>query len=132
MFYITGILYYFSSTLNPILYNIMSNRYRIAFKEIFCGARTPNKNLTRNSTFRETKQISRSDSQRTAEHSLPNQTLITLCNATETNEDKLRYFDEDMLAVRSPKNGNTIIYQIAVKTKENEFSNLNSNKETCI
>ncbi|KAK5644176.1 hypothetical protein RI129_008021 [Pyrocoelia pectoralis] len=57
MFYVTGILYYFSSTLNPILYNVMSNRYRSAFKEILCGLKT-NHVLLRSSTFRETRRLS--------------------------------------------------------------------------
>lgn len=30
--YTSGILYYLSATINPILYNIMSNRFRRAFK----------------------------------------------------------------------------------------------------
>lgn len=30
--YISGILYYFSATVNPVLYNIMSNKFREAFK----------------------------------------------------------------------------------------------------
>ena len=28
LFYITGCFYYFSSTVNPILYNVMSVKYR--------------------------------------------------------------------------------------------------------
>ncbi|XP_071439458.1 pyrokinin-1 receptor-like [Hetaerina americana] len=31
--YVSGILYYLSTTINPILYNIMSHRFREAFKE---------------------------------------------------------------------------------------------------
>ncbi|XP_046623245.1 pyrokinin-1 receptor-like isoform X1 [Neodiprion virginianus] len=31
--YISGVLYYFSTTVNPILYNIMSNKFREAFME---------------------------------------------------------------------------------------------------
>ncbi|XP_019868983.2 neuropeptides capa receptor [Aethina tumida] len=34
IFIITGIFYYFSSTLNPILYNLMSVKMRNAFKEV--------------------------------------------------------------------------------------------------
>lgn len=30
--YISGILYYVSTTINPLLYNIMSNKFREAFK----------------------------------------------------------------------------------------------------
>ncbi|XP_078048530.1 neuropeptides capa receptor-like [Augochlora pura] len=32
----SGCLYYFSTTINPILYNVMSVRYRDAFKETLC------------------------------------------------------------------------------------------------
>ncbi|KOX70895.1 Neuropeptides capa receptor [Melipona quadrifasciata] len=32
---VTGCLYYFSSTINPILYNVMSVKYRNAFKETY-------------------------------------------------------------------------------------------------
>jgi neuromedin U receptor 1 len=32
IYHITGCFYYFSSTVNPILYNLMSAKYRIAFK----------------------------------------------------------------------------------------------------
>lgn len=30
--YVSGVLYYFSTTVNPFLYNIMSNKFRDAFK----------------------------------------------------------------------------------------------------
>ncbi|XP_052744656.1 neuropeptides capa receptor-like isoform X2 [Bicyclus anynana] len=36
LFLAAGVLYYISATVNPILYNIMSHRYRIAFKETLC------------------------------------------------------------------------------------------------
>lgn len=29
--YISGVLYYVSTSINPILYNIMSNKFRVAF-----------------------------------------------------------------------------------------------------
>jgi len=32
----TGILYYFSSTANPILYNVMSRKFREAFRRTVC------------------------------------------------------------------------------------------------
>lgn len=34
MTYISGILYYLSTCINPLLYNIMSNKFREAFKVI--------------------------------------------------------------------------------------------------
>ncbi|XP_068992734.1 neuropeptides capa receptor-like isoform X2 [Neodiprion pinetum] len=36
IFVTSGILYYFSATVNPILYNVMSAKYRTAFKELLC------------------------------------------------------------------------------------------------
>ncbi|PBC34776.1 Neuropeptides capa receptor [Apis cerana cerana] len=33
MTYISGVFYYISTTINPILYNIMSNKFRVAFME---------------------------------------------------------------------------------------------------
>ncbi|CAD6208821.1 GSCOCG00003628001-RA-CDS [Cotesia congregata] len=41
--YLSGVLYYVSTTINPILYNIMSNKFREAFKETLaksCGSRS--------------------------------------------------------------------------------------------
>ena len=37
LYSISGICYYASSTMNPILYNMMSSRYRQAFKNTLCG-----------------------------------------------------------------------------------------------
>jgi len=34
-----GVLYFVSCTVNPILYNVMSRRFRQAFVETICGAR---------------------------------------------------------------------------------------------
>ncbi|KAH3691940.1 hypothetical protein DPMN_191354 [Dreissena polymorpha] len=36
LFYLSGILYFFSSTVNPILYNVMSRKFRRAFKRTLC------------------------------------------------------------------------------------------------
>ncbi|XP_076077991.1 pyrokinin-1 receptor-like [Mytilus galloprovincialis] len=36
LFYISGVLFFVSSTVNPILYNVMSVRYRQAFRETLC------------------------------------------------------------------------------------------------
>jgi len=46
LFYITGCFYYFSSTVNPILYNVLSVKYRNAFKETLCGRRPENSYVT--------------------------------------------------------------------------------------
>ncbi|CAH1798704.1 unnamed protein product [Owenia fusiformis] len=36
LFYISGVLYFVSSTVNPILYNLMSKKYRQAFRDTLC------------------------------------------------------------------------------------------------
>lgn len=60
--YISGVSYYFSATINPILYSILSLKFRQAFKDTItrcCGCRQPRsgkfKYLSRlNSTYRST------------------------------------------------------------------------------
>lgn len=37
LFKISGFFYYFSCTINPIIYNMMSHRYRVAFRATLCG-----------------------------------------------------------------------------------------------
>ena len=37
LYYVSGFLYYISATVNPILYNLMSLKYRHAFKQTLCG-----------------------------------------------------------------------------------------------
>ncbi|XP_038219023.1 neuropeptides capa receptor-like isoform X2 [Zerene cesonia] len=56
LFLAAGVFYYVSATVNPILYNIMSHRYRIAFKETLCcrRARRRASRLRDTSSVRET------------------------------------------------------------------------------
>ncbi|XP_052869470.1 neuropeptides capa receptor-like [Anopheles cruzii] len=56
LFSVAGCLYYVSCTINPILYNVMSHRYRVAFRETLCGRRRGfGAGFTRDqSSFRET------------------------------------------------------------------------------
>ena len=37
LFHISGFLYYLSATVNPILYNLMSLKYRHAFRQTLCA-----------------------------------------------------------------------------------------------
>lgn len=39
LFKISGFFYYFACTINPIIYNMMSQKYRLAFRETLCGKR---------------------------------------------------------------------------------------------
>lgn len=50
IFIITGIFYYFSSTLNPILYNLMSVKMRNAFKEVILGKKPQRTFITTSQT----------------------------------------------------------------------------------
>ncbi|XP_060556007.1 pyrokinin-1 receptor-like [Ruditapes philippinarum] len=36
LFYVSGVLYFCNSTINPILYNLMSKKFRLAFKRTLC------------------------------------------------------------------------------------------------
>uniref|UniRef100_W8BJQ5 Neuropeptides capa receptor n=1 Tax=Ceratitis capitata TaxID=7213 RepID=W8BJQ5_CERCA len=58
MFFVAGFSYYISCTINPILYNVMSHRYRVAFKDVLWGKRRSlyyNNGFARDqSSFRET------------------------------------------------------------------------------
>lgn len=98
MFIITGIFYYFSSTLNPILYNIMSDRMRNAFKEVICGIKTNKRNSKMNSTVRES-------------HGY---VAIKNSNATTNmylEEDKMQVVKKDMIMTTS-NIGNKMMYEI--------------------
>nr|XP_023022279.1 neuropeptides capa receptor-like [Leptinotarsa decemlineata] len=52
MYTVAGVLYYISSTVNPIVYNVMSNRMRNAFRQVICGVEVRGmKRLSRRSTI---------------------------------------------------------------------------------
>ncbi|CAG9782543.1 unnamed protein product [Diatraea saccharalis] len=46
LFNVAGALYYVSATVNPILYNVMSGRYRVAFRETLLCKRSNHRNST--------------------------------------------------------------------------------------
>ncbi|KAF4519308.1 hypothetical protein B566_EDAN005247, partial [Ephemera danica] len=43
IYHLTGCFYYFSSTVNPILYNVMSAKYRLAFRATLCRLTSPSR-----------------------------------------------------------------------------------------
>ncbi|KDR15327.1 Neuropeptides capa receptor [Zootermopsis nevadensis] len=53
-YYITGCFYFFSCTVNPVLYNVMSAKYRLAFRKTLCCGNTDRSSSTEASTFRDT------------------------------------------------------------------------------
>ncbi|XP_069688229.1 neuropeptides capa receptor-like [Periplaneta americana] len=52
-YYITGCFYFFSCTVNPVLYNVMSAKYRLAFRKTLCCRSGDGANREA-STFRDT------------------------------------------------------------------------------
>ncbi|XP_076260514.1 pyrokinin-1 receptor-like [Rhynchophorus ferrugineus] len=48
LMYTSGVLYFLSTCINPLLYHIMSNKYRNAFKKTFHNFCSSSKNRTRN------------------------------------------------------------------------------------
>ncbi|KAG7198426.1 hypothetical protein KM043_005813 [Ampulex compressa] len=88
-----GCLYYFSTTANPILYNVMSAKYRVAFKETLCCSPS-SPSITRDdlSSMRDTAVCgygSRRGSQVVRVRSLHYQRSVK-CNAPERVKDMLR------------------------------------------
>ncbi|XP_073816695.1 pyrokinin 1 receptor isoform X2 [Musca autumnalis] len=49
MTYISGVLYYLSTCINPLLYNLMSNKFRQAFKSILFGKKSTTQLRSQNS-----------------------------------------------------------------------------------
>jgi hypothetical protein len=53
IYHLTGCFYYFSSTVNPILYNVMSAKYRLAFRATLCRLTSPSRrSLPSTASFR--------------------------------------------------------------------------------
>lgn len=135
VFFLTGIAYYLQSTMNPILYNIMSDRYRIAFREVLCNRGTPRRSLMRSSTFRETRIVSHSEIQVNCRNSYHIRTHKCL-NSTplvDKDEDKLQLVDQEIITVSTPKTGSTLIYEINFTKDNGDFrTSTFDNCETCI
>lgn len=53
-YYITGCFYYFSCTVNPVLYNVMSVKYRVAFRKTLCCGPLGSSSTREASTYRDT------------------------------------------------------------------------------
>lgn len=129
VFYLTGIAYYLQSTMNPILYNIMSDRYRIAFREILCRRGRPRRTLIRSSTFRETRIVSQSEVQNNAYNIRSQKCSVGL---NDKDEDKVQLMDQEIITVSTPKCGSTLIYEINFTKDSCDCHSNMSNCETCI
>ncbi|XP_039971283.1 pyrokinin-1 receptor [Bactrocera tryoni] len=80
MTYVSGVLYYLSTCINPLLYNLMSNKFRQAFKSILLRKKTngslnyrhtqQSRNLRRNPTLTSSTQRESSDADPLSKHSM--------------------------------------------------------------
>uniref|UniRef100_A0A034VP96 Neuromedin-U receptor 2 n=1 Tax=Bactrocera dorsalis TaxID=27457 RepID=A0A034VP96_BACDO len=80
MTYVSGVLYYLSTCINPLLYNLMSNKFRQAFKSILLRKKTngslnyrrtqQSQNLRRNPTLTSSTHRESSDSDPLSKHSM--------------------------------------------------------------
>ncbi|CAL7934091.1 unnamed protein product [Xylocopa violacea] len=96
--YVSGVFYYLSTTVNPLLYNIMSNKFREAFKSMLsnhCGRKwSSRKSLPRQPTYSSLSRYPRSafrqadDRQNSPSISVSddNQKLTSIARATNTTE----------------------------------------------
>ncbi|XP_076766318.1 pyrokinin-1 receptor [Xylocopa sonorina] len=96
--YVSGVFYYLSTTVNPLLYNIMSNKFRKAFKSMLsnnCGRKwSSRKSLPRQPTYSSLSRYPRSafrqadDRQNSPSISVSddNQKLTCIARATNTTE----------------------------------------------
>lgn len=51
LYVISGVTFYFGSAINPILYNVISNRYRRAFRDLFHCRLTHRRRLKQQKSF---------------------------------------------------------------------------------
>ncbi|XP_053945277.1 pyrokinin-1 receptor [Anastrepha ludens] len=95
MTYVSGVLYYLSTCINPLLYNLMSNKFRQAFKSILFRKKSTgsinyrkaqqSQNLRRNPTLTSSTQRELSDSESQSKHSM----LQTVLNERRANNQIL-------------------------------------------
>lgn len=129
LYTIAGCFYYFSSTVNPILYNLMSMKYRRAFRETLCGYSGQRGNrMSRDlqSSFRDTTvplntMTSTADFRksvyRPTRHPQPhhedNSTAATTAQAVQ--DDGRSSSAADVLVMISPANGNAQCYKTLLR-----------------
>lgn len=97
MYISSGIFYYFSSTLNPILYNVMSERMRNAFREVICGAKVKRRSTINRHTMKETSEVLISNN---------------VNNSNESDELR-RSFRDDAILVYAQKSKSTLFRKLS-------------------
>ncbi|CAH1393908.1 unnamed protein product [Nezara viridula] len=146
MYYITGALYFFSSTVNPILYNLMSVKYRKAFKQTLFGGQNVNKR-GHQSSFRESSQGAAEISEDTQKNTnkctpcekVKSDTIVRVNNSNVTNGNcvltvKTGFFPKNLfiLPPNPLANKEQGINPQKVGTPPLFISNCNTAKETYI
>ncbi|XP_068153369.1 pyrokinin-1 receptor isoform X1 [Drosophila tropicalis] len=95
MTYISGVLYYLSTCINPLLYNLMSNKFREAFKSVLLGKKPMKGSLNSRRQFesrrlqRTTTPNSSTQTQRVSTSDSADQAKPPLMQTTSLNNDRL-------------------------------------------
>ncbi|XP_043466372.1 neuropeptides capa receptor-like [Leptopilina heterotoma] len=98
LYIFSGFLYYFSTTINPILYNLMSSRYRKAFKETLCCKGDKKQGLSNFSKIN-TSRLNSDQTKRTSNiqssfrHSINQAKEMFLSNLDQESDNKNNAFD---------------------------------------
>lgn len=138
LFQISGFFYYFACNVNPIIYNMMSQRYRVAFKETLCGKRK-HKLLTQKTTSEpvvttsqvdpfdaETGTFSRTRSMRLSQHRMQRQASTT----SRTSRSRTSFKESKEITIRESNETTTIkeSYENPIKeSNENPIKESNEN-----
>ncbi|XP_050522511.1 neuropeptides capa receptor-like isoform X2 [Daktulosphaira vitifoliae] len=129
LYTIAGCFYYFSSTVNPILYNLMSMKYRRAFRETLCGnARKYRNRMSRDlqSSFRDTTMpintiISTTEYRKSVIH----KPIVTkngrIADDGETESSTIAAADM-LVMLSSAENGSAQSYKTLLRTNESKPS----------
>lgn len=111
LYIFSGFLYYISTTINPILYNLMSSRYRKAFKETLCCNGNNNNrrqglvNFSKTNASRlNSDQTRRTSNIRSSFRYSINQAKEMFLSNLEQESDKNKVYD----AQKDPKNNNLL------------------------
>ncbi|KAL2733945.1 pyrokinin-1 receptor-like [Vespula squamosa] len=133
MTYVSGVLYYVSTTINPILYNIMSNKFRVAFMETLSKS-------CRMSTLRQNQRfyssLSRSQ-QRTVGSKIAATTGTGIaqdsieCSGNSTRDDSPRRSFQSSAILERPSEQTTELYVNEKTKQETKNSKMIRIKKNC-
>lgn len=122
LYFISGTTYYFGSVINPILYNVVSNKYRRAFRNLFCcrltyNTKSPVKNQrklfqTNHANQQSTQNILNKPNRRHLQQQQQQRNLfnsnLSLNNNIETNRNQLNNHHHQPISSQSVSNSSII------------------------